>query len=134
MEEVEQTPARSATAWKSEAFARFWEVCWYRRSKDAAWRAFCKVAVTIEIAEDIIRGVKHHGPRLMLEAKQSRRTPIYPATWLHAGGWKDEPEPMLDLVPTNGKPADNLTFRQKDRADEKGMFHHMLAREAQKNG
>lgn len=73
-------------------FALFWKEYPLKVGKQAARKAFEKAARTAK-AEDIIAGAK----RYSLDPNRHPSYTAYPATWLNAGRWADDPLPDREL-------------------------------------
>ena len=73
----------------SDDFKEFWAICWRRKSRDDAVRAYDKA---------IVRGVSHEtimaGARTYKDLIEREQTPEnfqkLPATWLSGENWNDE--------------------------------------------
>lgn len=82
-------------------FNRFWSVYPKKRSKDAAWKAWQRInpdnALTETMIEAVHRLMQTHDWR-----KENGQFIPYPATWLNAGGWKDDPTISLTATGTDG--------------------------------
>lgn len=96
------TPAREVGPSKAEiakGFVAFWAAYPRRKSKDAAAKAF----------EKAMRRIEDPDPLAVILAGIERALPgwddpnfiPYPASWLNAGGWEDEPPTPKTTTPTS---------------------------------
>ncbi len=85
------------------AFDKFYKAYPRHAGKDAAQRKFTTIVKSKKVTpEQIIAGAKRLAADPNLPAKNFIP---YPATWLHAGGWADEPLPPRDGQPANQRAA-----------------------------
>ena len=104
--EIEYTPlnppagedARSKQRIMEHRFEEFWKVYPKKRSKDAAYRRFCKINPSEELLQTMIRTVEKQAKTDQWRKSNGDYIP-YPATWLNSGGWKDE---IQDSPTTSG--------------------------------
>lgn len=104
--EIEYTPlnppagedTRSKQRVMEHRFEEFWKVYPKKRSKDAAYRRFCKINPSEELLQTMIRAVEKQAKTDQWRKSNGDYIP-YPATWLNSGGWKDE---IQDLPTTSG--------------------------------
>ena len=104
--EIEYTPlnppagedARSKQSIMEHRFEEFWKVYPKKRSKDAAYRRFCKINPSEELLQTMIRAVEKQAKTDQWRKSNGDYIP-YPATWLNSGGWKDE---IQDSPTTSG--------------------------------
>ena len=81
--------ARSKQSIMEHRFEEFWKVYPKKRSKDAAYRRFCKINPSEELLQTMIRAVEKQAKTDQWRKSNGDYIP-YPATWLNSGGWKDE--------------------------------------------
>jgi hypothetical protein len=70
-------------------FEHFWEKYPKKRSKDAAQRRFFRIRPDGPTFKAIMEGLARAKQSPQWQEAGGRFIP-YPATWLNAGGWKDE--------------------------------------------
>jgi hypothetical protein len=70
-------------------FDAFYAAYWRKRSPDFAWKTFKKIVTSDEIRAKVMAKVDEQRAFYMRKDPNDRP---YPATWLNAGGWKDEPD------------------------------------------
>ena len=76
-------------------WARFWDAYPHRVSKKEARKAWALISPSPELVDRMLRALAWQVP---LWAKQGYGTP-YPASWLHADRWDDEPPASVRPVP-----------------------------------
>jgi hypothetical protein len=106
-EEERDIPAAltSNRAHADAAFDAFWEKYPRKRGKDAARKAFAVRLKAGTPPEEILDGLRRH------RFTDQKQFIPYPATWLRAGSWTDEPEPgawdWLDRMSGQAPAADD---------------------------
>lgn len=78
------------------AFERFWQAYPKKRSRDQALRAFEKINPDEQLLAVIVAAVERAKTRADWLKDRGQFIP-YPATWLNAGGWKDEDTPLATV-------------------------------------
>jgi predicted transcriptional regulator len=102
-----------------DAFEEFWKLYPRRVEKLDAHRAFDRAYS--EHGEDVLYGVR----RLIADPNlPPKRFIPYPASWLRAGGWTNEPYPERELSPEERRQAE-LTASRADR-DRRRLEHEAL--------
>lgn len=86
----EKRHEQPATAPQSD-FQAFWALFPKRRDKRAAERAWRAAIKNGANPADIIAGAERYAAE---RKNQDARFTKYPATWLNAGAWEDEPDPQ----------------------------------------
>ena len=86
----EKRHEKPATAPQSD-FQAFWALFPKRRDKRAAERAWRAAIKNGANPADIIAGAERYAAE---RKNQDARYTKYPATWLNAGAWEDEPDPQ----------------------------------------
>lgn len=85
-EESKGSAPASRRAYADDGFDAFWENYPRKRSKDDARKAFAARLRAGVAAEEILAGLARHKFNPVADFVP------YPATWLRAGSWQDEPE------------------------------------------
>ena len=80
---------RSKTLAPNGAFEQFWNAYPKKRSKDQALKAFAKINPDEQLLSAMLAAVKQAETREDWKRDGGQFIP-YAATWLNAGGWKDE--------------------------------------------
>jgi hypothetical protein len=112
-----------------EEFSKFWNLYPRRTEKVAAFNAFCKASQKYGL-DVIMAGVVN----LANDPNLPPKTFIpYPASWLNAGGWTNEPYPERQVSPEE-KAAKLAEERKRkalqDQANTKRLFEEMKQSEA----
>ena len=87
---------------RTDRFERFWQVYPCKVGKDAARRAFERLAHDNDLTDAMIAAVERHQASPQWQKDGGQFIP-HPRTWLHQGRWKDEgvtrsaPEASVDL-------------------------------------
>jgi hypothetical protein len=103
-------------------FAAFWAAYPRKKSKEAACRAFAKVRKAGVDLATLMAGIERYiAARIAKEPTDERARDeytLYPAKWLHDGGWHDEPPPgSTPIIDEHGKTVayEQPPQRQRDR-------------------
>jgi hypothetical protein len=112
-----------------EEFSKFWNLYPRRTEKVAAFNAFCKASEKYGL-DVIMAGVVN----LANDPNLPPKTFIpYPASWLNAGGWTNEPYPERQVSPEEkaAKLAEDRKRRSlQEQANTKRLFEEMKESEA----
>ena len=92
-------------------FETFWKIYPRKTAKGAARKAWDKL--TEENRKAALTGAK----RFAADPNREDLWTPYPATWLNAEQWEDEPLPPLKLSPEAIREAEKVRAREKDRSD-----------------
>jgi hypothetical protein len=92
-------------------FETFWKIYPRKTAKGAARKAWDKL--TEETRKAALTGAK----RFAADPNREDLWTPYPATWLNAEQWEDEPLPPLKLSPEAIREAEKVRAREKDRSD-----------------
>ena len=109
-----------------EDFLEFWSIYPRKVEKIAARKAFAKAAKTAPVAE-ILEGTRRLASDPWLPIKQYIP---YPASWLNAGGWGDEPYPERVLTKDEIREKERRLKTEREARDK--ARHDTLMAEAQK--
>ncbi len=89
---VTHSPQRDGTGYSvlspSQSFEQFWKAYPRKKSKGAAERVWAKLKPDATLLARILAAIETNAPRWRADLQYAP----YPATWLHAKGWEDEPE------------------------------------------
>ena len=83
---------------KNADFARFWETYPRRKSKALAEKAWRKISPDPGLADQIIAAVIRAKLQPNWQTDGMQFVP-YPASWLNARGWEDDPAPIASIDP-----------------------------------
>lgn len=86
----ENTCAAVPRGWKGEAFERFWQVVWMKKSRGHAEKAWKAKITSPEMAEVVIAAAAAQADGIRAEAELAGRTMVHPSTWLNGERWMDE--------------------------------------------
>lgn len=93
-------------------FEEFWKVYPKKRSKEAAYRRFCKINPSEELLQTMIRAVEKQAKTDQWRKNDGDFIP-YPATWLNSGAWMDQTE--IEIIAARPSPPkrepNETTFR-----------------------
>jgi hypothetical protein len=95
-----------------DGFNKFWDSYPKRVDRLAAKRSFMRVAISAELMDQIIQGAINLARDPNLPPKQYIP---YPATWLNAGGWENEPYPEREI--SAEEKAERLAQDRKTKSD-----------------
>lgn len=97
----EYNPPKAPKGAGSQLFAKFWSAYPKKKAKQNAAKAWEKADVTVELFGTIMRALDQDKRSDQWTRDNGRYIP-YPATWLNAKRWEDEPDvPVALPVPEN---------------------------------
>jgi len=88
-------PSRSGRVQSDAGFERFWSAYPRRRNRGQAEKAWAKLKPDAELLDRILQAVEVAKRRDDWRKDDGRFVP-YPATWLNAKGWEDDPGPPAE--------------------------------------
>jgi hypothetical protein len=90
-------PARQGDGQQEEWFERFWSAYWRKVARLPAQAAFCKLVLTEETFQAVMKGLGEQREAMMARIEQHRP---HATSWLEGQRWLDEPpvDPMDEAI------------------------------------